>query len=83
MMANNSVPAHSLYGRPAYDQRLTHNADARIATASAPYVGRGDKCSGNDDTCGANKVRGQELCAGHLKQAKSLEQVAEVIESGE
>jgi hypothetical protein len=28
-------------------------------------------------------VRGQELCAGHLKQAKSLEQVAEVIESQE
>lgn len=82
MMANNSVPAHSLYGRPAYDQRLAPTANARIATASAPYVGRGDKCSGNDDTCGANKVRGQELCAGHLKQSRSLEQVAERIEEG-
>lgn len=83
MMSNNSVPAHSLYGRPAHASRLSPTADARIATASAPYVGRGDKCTGNDDSCGANKVRGQELCAGHLKQAKSLVQVAEVIESGE
>lgn len=83
MMANNSIPAHSLYGRPAYDQRLAHTADARIATASAPYVGRGDKCTGNDDTCGANKVRGQEFCAGHLRQVKSLEQVADIIESSE
>lgn len=83
MMANNSIPAHALYGRPVHASRLAPTADSRIATASAPYVGRGDKCSGNDDTCGANKVRGQELCAGHSKQAKSLLQVAEVIESGE
>ena len=82
MMANNSVPAHTLYGRPAYDQRLAHTADARIATGSAPQVGRGDKCTGNDDSCGANKVRGQELCAGHLKQAKALSEVADKIDGG-
>ena len=82
-MANNSIPAHALYGRPVHDSRLSPTADSRIATASAPYVGRGDKCAGNEDTCGANKVRGQELCAGHLKQAKSLGQIAEFIEGVE
>jgi len=43
-------------------------------------VGSGDKCSGNEDTCGANKVRGQQFCAGHLKQAKALAEVADKIE---
>lgn len=83
MMANNSTPTHALYGTPVHAQRLSPTADSRLAAASAPYVGRGDKCSGNDDTCGANRVRGQELCAGHLKQSKSLEQIADFIESGE
>jgi hypothetical protein len=68
-MNNNSVPAHSYYGIPQNNQRLSAVAGAQLAAASAPYVGRGDKCSGNDDTCGANRVRGQELCAGHMKGA--------------
>lgn len=68
-MNNNSVPAYAYYGTPQNYQSLSAVAGAKLAAASAPYVGRGDKCSGNDDTCGANRVRGQELCAGHMKGA--------------
>lgn len=82
MMSNNSVHAHALYGRPVDGYRLSAVSDSRIAPPSGPYIGRGDKCSGNDDTCGANKVRGQQFCAGHLKQAKSLAEVADKIVDG-
>jgi hypothetical protein len=62
-MNNNAVPAHAYYGTPQTGYRLSAVAGSRI--------GRGDKCTGNDDTCGANKVRGQSFCAGHLKKIKS------------
>lgn len=83
MMSNNAIPAHALYGKPVDGYRLSAVADSRIAAPSGPFVGRGDKCEGNEDTCGANKVRGQRFCAGHLKQAKSIAAVAEKIEGGE
>ncbi|CAB4135931.1 hypothetical protein UFOVP1549_18 [uncultured Caudovirales phage] len=70
-MNNNAVPAQSYYGTPLTGYRLAAVAGSRIAAPSGPYIGRGDKCSGNDDTCGANKVRGQQFCAGHLKKIKS------------
>jgi hypothetical protein len=82
MMTINAVPAHGYYGAPVSSQRQAAISDARLAAPSGPY-GRVDKCTGNEDTCGANKVRGQQFCAGHLKQAKSLEQVADIIGSGE
>lgn len=82
-MIENSQPAHAFYGEPVSGRRLAATSDARMATASAPYVGRGDKCAGNNDTCGANKVRGQELCAGHLKQAKNIEQISETMKDKE
>jgi hypothetical protein len=70
-MNNNSVPAHAYYGSPVNSYRAAAIADAHIAPPSGPYLGRGDKCEGNDDTCGANKVRGQKFCAGHMKRAKA------------
>jgi hypothetical protein len=70
-MNNNAVPAQSYYGTPLTGYRLAAVAGSRIAAPSGPYIGRGDKCTGNDDTCGANKVRGQQFCAGHLKKIKS------------
>lgn len=76
MMTNSPVHAQAYYGTPVGGQRLPAVAAARIAAPSGPYLGRGDKCEGNDDTCGANKVRGQRFCAGHMKRVKS-EQVAE------
>lgn len=77
MAISGSVPAHSLYGSPVYGDQysLAHGMNAEMAPPSGPYIGRGNKCSANDDTCEGNKVRGQELCAGHLrsvnKNAKS------------
>jgi hypothetical protein len=79
-MIANSQPAHSLYGTPAtqYARPAGDTGTARIAAGSAPYLGRGPKCAGNDDTCNANKVRGQDFCAGHLKTVKvEAEQVVE------
>jgi len=65
----NAVPAHALYGEPQYSSRRNQVSDARIAPPSRPYVGRGNKCSANNDTCEGNKVRGQDMCAGHLRSA--------------
>lgn len=70
-MNNNSVPAHAYYGTPQTGYRLSAVADSRIAAPSGPYLGRGDKCEGNQDSCNANKVRGQRYCVGHLKKIKS------------
>lgn len=62
-----AVPTYSLYGRPAYEARLAYDENARIAAPSAEYVGRGNKCSANDDTCEAVRAKGTEYCAGHLR----------------
>lgn len=64
---SSSVPAHSYYGRPQGDYRLSGLKDARIAAASAPYVGRGNKCMGNDDTCMGIRAKGTHYCMGHLR----------------
>jgi hypothetical protein len=65
---NNSAPAHSYYGRPQGDYRLAHIEGARLAAASAPYLGRGNKCAGNDDTCEGMKAKGTDFCMGHLRK---------------
>jgi hypothetical protein len=70
-MNTNSVTAEAYYGTLQNSSSLSAVAGAKLAAASAPYLGRGDKCSGNDDTCGANRMRGQELCVGHMKGVKS------------
>ena len=62
-----AVPFYSLHGRPATQARLAHQDGARIAAASAEYVGRGNKCSANDDTCEAIRAKGTQFCAGHLR----------------
>lgn len=65
-----AVPAHSLYGRPAVDARLAHMDGARIAAPSAPYVGRGNKCTANEDTCEGMRAKGTAYCMGHLRSLK-------------
>lgn len=62
-----AVPTHALYGRPAQDARLAYVDNARIAAPSAPYVGRGNKCSANEDTCEGARAKGTQFCAGHLR----------------
>jgi hypothetical protein len=76
-MTKNSVPAQAYYGVQVNGYRLSAVAGARLAAPSAPYVGRGDKCSGNEDTCNANRVRGEVFCAGHLKSAVKAAKAAE------
>lgn len=65
---SNAVPAHSYYGKPQGEYRLAHIEGARLASASAPYVGRGNKCSGNEDTCEGIRAKGTEFCMGHLRK---------------
>lgn len=62
-----SIPAYALYGAPVGHQRLAHIEGARIAPPSAPYLGRGNKCSANDDTCEGMRAKGTEFCMGHLR----------------
>ena len=65
---SSSVPAHSYYGQPQGDYRLSAISNSRLASASAPYVGRGNKCSGNEDTCEGMRAKGTEFCMGHLRK---------------
>jgi hypothetical protein len=65
-MMKNAKPAHALYGQPVHSQRLAPTDGAKLATASAPYLGRG-KCMGNEDTCEGPKAKGTEYCIGHLR----------------
>lgn len=62
-----AVPAHSLYGQPVNAARLAHMDGARLAAPSAPYLGRGNKCSANDDTCEGMRAKGTAFCMGHLR----------------
>jgi hypothetical protein len=85
MSKSQSVPAHTLYGVPQNTQSLSSVRGARIAAASGPYIGRGTKCIGNDDTCGSQRAKGTELCIGHLKQSinKTSELLSEPLVSVE
>ena len=65
-----AVPAYSLYGQPANAARLAHMDGARIAAPSAPYLGRGNKCTANDDTCEGMRAKGTAYCMGHLRSLK-------------
>lgn len=76
-----AVPAHSYYGQPQGDYRRAALSDARLAAASAPYVGRGNKCMGNDDTCKGIRAKGTQFCMGHLRSiAKQNGETKEVTE---
>lgn len=78
MSISGSVPAHAYYGAPVNGKRLASVDGARIAAPSAPYVGRGNKCSANEDTCEGNRVKDEVFCAGHLRSARKKQ--AEVVE---
>jgi len=65
-MIKNSQPAHAYYGQPVSGTRLASVAGAKIAAASAPYIGR-NRCIANDDTCEGPKAKGTDFCVGHLR----------------
>lgn len=70
MSIQGSVPAHAYYGKPVTGIRLAAIDGARLASASAPYVGRGNRCSANEDTCEGIRAKGTEYCIGHLRKFK-------------
>ena len=72
MSESKSIPAHALYGAPVGNYRLSAVAGAALAAASAPYIGRGNKCSANEDTCEGMRAKGTELCMGHLRSSKRV-----------
>jgi hypothetical protein len=72
-----AVPTYALHGRPAYEARLAHIENARIAAPSAEYIGRGNKCSANDDTCEGARAKGTEFCVGHLRSAIKNKEVVD------
>lgn len=80
MSIKGSVPAHAYYGvpvsgnRPAFEQ-----AGSMLAAGSGPYLGRGNKCSANNDTCEGNRVKDKEFCAGHLRSLKKQQEVADGV----
>jgi hypothetical protein len=70
MSISGSTPAHAYFGVPVSGIRPSGAvAGSRIAAASGPFIGRGNKCTANEDTCMGNRVSNQELCAGHMKSA--------------
>jgi hypothetical protein len=69
MSIQGSVPAHAYYGKPVSGIRLASIDGARLAAPSAPYIGRGNKCSANEDTCEGIRAKGTDLCMGHLRSA--------------
>lgn len=88
MSKSQSVPAHSYYGVPQNTQSLSSVRGARLAAASGPYLGRGNKCSGNEDTCEGMRAKGTEFCMGHLRsvnkvsvETKAVDDVASANES--
>lgn len=71
MSIKGSVPAHAYYGAPVSGIRPAgKQGGSRLASGSGPYLGRGNKCSGKDDTCEGNRVKDEAFCAGHLRSVK-------------
>ena len=64
----NAKLAHTYYGEPVQGIRpLANVPGSKLASASGPYLGRGNFCSANDDTCGGRKAKGTDYCMGHLR----------------
>jgi len=81
MSIQGSVPAHSYYGKPVSGNRPAgQQVGSRIAAASGPYLGRGNKCAGKDDTCEGNRVKDEEFCAGHLRSVAKVKKDLEVAD---
>mgnify|MGYP006271620251 CR=1 FL=1 len=76
MSISGSVPAFSYYGVPVTGIRPAAVQDGSMpAPPSGPYIGRGNKCTANDDSCEGNRVKDELFCAGHLRSVKSKAKV--------
>lgn len=79
MSISGAVPAHSYFGVPVTGSRQPAVAGARLAAGSGPYIGRGNKCSANEDTCEGNRVKDEVFCAGHLRSARKAAAKPETV----
>lgn len=65
--SNTSKPAHTIYGEPLDGIRPAGmQTGSRLASASAPYIGR-QRCVANGDTCEGPQAKGTEYCIGHIR----------------
>ena len=72
-----SVPSHALYGVPVYGTLPAGQmAGSALAAPSGPYLGRGNKCSAENDSCEGFRTKGSEYCAGHGRRLAKQETVA-------
>lgn len=56
------------YGVPIQGIRPSSEVPgSRLAPPSGPYLGRGNFCAANDDTCEGRKAKGTDYCMGHLR----------------
>lgn len=63
-----AVPAYSYYGVPAFSSRQSQVDGARLAAPSGEYLGRGNLCTADGDTCEGRRAKGTEFCFGHMKK---------------
>ena len=67
---NNAQLSGAYYGVPVPGIRpAAEIPGSQLAPPSCPYLGRGNFCSANDDTCTGRKAKGTDLCMGHLRNA--------------
>jgi hypothetical protein len=73
-----SARVDSLFGQPVTGAIPYGSAEgSRLSDSTAPYLGRGTLCSANGDTCGARRVTGEQLCAGHLRSERKAQEIVE------
>jgi len=72
MSISGSVPAHAYHGVTVNGSRLAATSGSRIAAPSGPFIGRGNKCVANDDSCDGMRAKGTEYCMGHIRKYKPV-----------
>lgn len=64
----NAQLSQAYYGTPIQGIKPAgETAGAKLAPPSGPYLGRGNFCAANDDTCTGRKAKGTNYCMGHLR----------------
>lgn len=81
MSIKGTVLAHSYYGSPERGTApAAQQRGAVLSNSNADYLGRSNKCFANNDTCEGNRVKGEELCAGHLRSFRKLSAQTEGVQ---
>ena len=64
----NAQLSGAYYGEPISGIRPSAEIPgSRLASASGPYIGRGNFCAANEDTCNGRKAKVTDYCMGHLR----------------